>query len=327
MELNEFETLPDDQLISNEDIQASDPFNTSASGDDSAGKSKHNTGNNSNSAPTMDFFNSAANTKLSDEEDNVIASEAKKTESDKPKGQVTLGKVISGKTTVKLINIFIPAFIVFALQKFGYSATKQQLKLTKEEEEIMSPVVQDCLDYITINFDNPFYALAFVASMIYGAKIMDVIPDLKKIKTDVLSDEEVNKTLSQTEPKQAVVRDLRSRVGSVLSPPDLPKNTQFGTKDDNKQRNSKLNEIAEDSPNLAQQYIEVRAKIDSTSVRRDKVRLIVEAIEQAAPSDLIEMFKIYGAIFPERNENYFRTWYERNVEQFPAHLQFVDGTI
>jgi len=164
MELNEFENIPDNELettISTEPVQ--DNVQGSKTLETSNGKPRP--------LPTMDFFNSAANTSLSEDEAEKPKEEGDEHKIEKPKGQVTLGKVISGKTTVKLINIFIPAFIVFALQKFGYAAQKQQLRLTREEEEIMSPVVQDCLDYITINFDNPFYALAFVASMIYGAKI------------------------------------------------------------------------------------------------------------------------------------------------------------
>jgi hypothetical protein len=291
MELHEFSNIPDENLISNE-TTLQQPGQGTATAQPT----------NSRPVPTMDFFNSAANTKLSDDEESKpkegVGDDTKTAE--RPKGQVTLGKVISGKTTVKLINIFIPSFIVFALQKFGYSAQKSQLKLTKEEEEILSPVVQDCLDYISINFDNPFYALAFVASMIYGSKVMDVIPDLKKIKADVLKDEET---------VQAIVRPIRK---DITKPPEL-------------QEAITRSEV-EENP-VPDEFKEVRAKIDSTSIRKEKLRLIIETIEQYSPNDLIEMYKIYAGIYPHRNENYFREWYSNNIEAFPDHLKFLESSI
>lgn len=299
MELQDFENIPDEKLIVNETIQQPIQQGQEAS------TAKTTTGRPS---ITTDFFNSAANTKLSDEEITTPeTSTAPGTE--RPKGQVTLGKVISGKTTVKLINIFIPSFIVFALQKFGYSAQKSQLRLNKEEEEILSPVVQDCLDYLTINFDNPFYALAFVASMIYGSKIMDIIPDLKKIKNDVLNDDE-GKPISQ-----AIIKEItKKNVENIMRPPDFTET---------------LKQSVEDKPTneVAPEFQDVRSKIDSTSIRKEKIRLIIECIEQYNPPDLIEMYKIYNGIYPHRNENYFREWYSNNVEAFPDHLRFIDGTL
>jgi hypothetical protein len=296
--LQDFSNIPDEQLISNETTiqQPGQSTNTAKPTD-------------SRPAPVMDFFNSAANTKLSDDDKDESKPKEETPGVERPKGQVTLGKVISGKTTVKLINIFIPSFIVFALQKFGYAAQKSQLRLTKEEEEIMSPVVQDCLDYITINFDNPFYALAFVASMIYGAKVMDIIPDLKKIKDDVLKDDEGQPV------KQAIVKEMTKRnVDSIMKPPEF---------------NESLKQTVEEKPTqeVAPEFQEVRAKIDSTSIRKQKLQLIIECIEQYSPNDLIEMYKIYNGIYPHRNENYFREWYSNNVEAFPDHLRFIDGAI
>lgn len=287
MDLNEFEKIPDENLVVPDLIPpVTEPI-------------KQPTGRPN---VTTDFFDSAANTRLSDEDITPEANTAQPTE--RPKGQVTLGKVISGKTTVKLINIFIPSFIVFALQKFGYSAQKSQMKLTKEEEEILSPVVQDCLDYVNINFDNPFYALAFVASMIYGSKVMDIIPDLKKIKNDVLKDEE---------QPTAIIKQLPKRpVDDIKRPPGIA---------------DELEKQVEDNTQASPEFQEVRAKIESTSIRRDKTRLIIEAIEQYSPPDLIEMYKIYSGIFPHRNENYFRNWYSNNVEAFPDHLKFIEPTI
>jgi len=262
-ELDEFANKPDSELHESVPIEQPKPTPSNDSPNDSI---------------PSDFFNSAGNTKLAgdDTEDNEENKEAETTE--RPKGKVTLGKVISGKATVNIINMFIPSFIVFALGKFGYNANKRQFKLTQEEKDIMSPVVQDCLDYIQIDFANPFYALAFVATMIYGSKVFDAIPDLKRMKEDI-EVEETEDDYAIEEKKEAAVK-------------------------------------------VKPQYQDLRDKIQSTSIRREKNRLIIEALEEAAPADIIEAWKIYESIFPERNENYFNKWYYNNIELFPESLRF-----
>ena len=247
--------------------------------------------------PVIDFFNSAGNTKLS-EEITEQPTEEITTDPTKPKGKIVLGKLISGKSAVTLVNIFIPSFIVFAMNKFGYSASKGQLKLTNEEKEILNPVVQDCLDYVEINFDNPFYALGFVAAMIYGSKIFDIVPDLKKIKADIVEDkEEIEK------PIKPFGKDWR---------PD------FSNREPIKEQT-----VRNESPLMDNtRYREIREKHDSTTIRNDKKKIVISAIEEAAPKDIIEAFAIYGAIFPQRDENYFRKWYYDNIELMPPSLRW-----
>lgn len=237
-------------------------------------------------APVIDFFNSAGNTKL-ENETTEAEPETTAINTDRPKGKVVLGKVISGKAAVSLVNIFIPSFIVFALNRFGYNAQKAQLKLTSEEKEILAPVVQDCLDYVEINFENPFYALGFVATMIYGSKIFDIVPDLQKIKNDITE--------------------------------DIP-----GKDDSENDDVINLQDYKKPAPEVNRQYLEVRKRLESTTIRKEKNKIIIDAIEQAAPKDLIEAYKIYNAIFPERNENYFRKWHSDNIEIFPDSLKFSD---
>lgn len=261
---------------------------------------KINTGNdigNSNGAadtpkdtPQADFFNSAGNTKLESEETAVpeVHTDEKK---EAFKGQkVKLGKLISGKAAVTIVNIFIPSFIVFALTKMGYAANKSQLKLTNEEKEILSPVVQDCLDYIVVNFDNPFYTLAFVASMIYGAKIFDAIPDLKKIIPEIDTDKAADKM-------------LRKVANSPMIPAEYSQRNNAGAK-------------------VPKEYEDIRKKIEATTIRKEQVKLTIEALEFGNPADLIEAWGIYRSIYPERIESYFRSWYDKNYEKMPAQLRF-----
>lgn len=262
--LHEFSNMPDEQLLEGQLIE------NGATGKDFN--------------PAADMFNSAGNTKFAGDEEEETK-EPTQTEQTPIRGKIVLGKLISGKATVNLVNIFIPSFIVFSLHKLGYDGNKGQFKLTGEEKEILNPVVQDCLNYIEINFDNPFYALAFVATMIYGAKIMDVVPELKKYKEDA------EKTIDEIE--------------------DLDNNKEY-------------TEIEETKPVVKRQYFEIRKRIDSTSIRSEKNKIIIETIEKESPKDLIEMWQIYGGIFPERMENYFRDWYGKQYEKFPEHLKFGD---
>jgi len=164
--LKEFSTISDDQLHEGNNAETTQ-----------------------NHSPNVDLFNTASNTQLTDD-DETRSTDKENVGKDEetPSGKIKLGKVISGKNAVAMINIFIPSFVVFAFRRAGYSTSKPEWKLNKEEQETMTPVVQQCLDYIIINFDNPFYALAFVAVMIYGSKAMDAIPELSKIKQDALSD-------------------------------------------------------------------------------------------------------------------------------------------
>lgn len=244
--------------------------------------------------PIVDFFNSAGNTKLDSDEETTDTDNKEEPNKEKPKGKIVLGKLISGKSAVTLVNIFIPSFIVFALNRFGYDAQKSQLKLSSEEKDILTPVVQDCLDYVEINFDNPFYALAFVATMIYGSKVFDIVPDLKKVKNDLTEDiEEI--------------------------PTSIKRNDSDGIVD--------LNDYIKPEQPTNRQYTEVRKKLESTTIRKEKNRIIIEAMETEAPKDLIEAYKIYNGIFPERNENYFRKWHSDNIEIFPDSLKFNDESL
>lgn len=227
--------------------------------------------------PPGDFFNSAGNTRIDEEEETTETTEETKEETtDTPgatpgKKKVTLGKVISAKATITIINIFIPAFIVFAFAKFGYKVEKKAWKLNPEEREIMSPVIQDCLDYIEIDFSNPFYALAFVSIFIYGGKAFDAIPELKKMKQSV-------DDIDVEEP--------------------------------------------EDEDTEAKEYATIRMNIEATTSRKDRIKLIIDALIDKDPQNFEEAFKTYSAIFPNRNEKYFSEWLQKNFEALPVALRF-----
>lgn len=240
--------------------------------------------------PTVDAFGLGGAMDIDNEDEDDKGGEAPGDttgNTEPPKGKVTLGKVISGKSAVSILNVFLPSFIVWSLSRFGYRSDKRQFKLTTEEREILSPVVQDCLDHVYVNFDNPFYTLAFVVGMIYGGKVLDAMPDIKKTVTKEDTYEE----------EQTYYRPSRPQAGKDEDAP----------------------------PPVEDKYRAVREKIESTTIRREKNKLVIEEMEAGNPTDLIEAWKIYNGIFPERNENYFRKWYNSNYELMPESLRFPDG--
>lgn len=157
-------------------------------------------------------FEAADNTKIDAHLDEEIKDEVKQDipNVDIPKKGVKLGSVISGKTTVKVTDIFIPSLLVFLINKAGYKADKNKFRLTKEEQDVLNPVVQDCLDYIVIDFANPFYTLALVAGLIYGSKILDVIPETKKIM------EEIKEETNEQEIEQETDLDYTKKIQDEL---------------------------------------------------------------------------------------------------------------
>ncbi len=77
--------------------------------------------------------------------------------------------------------------------------------------------------------------------------------------------------------------------------------------------------------NNSDRYKNVKDMVLATSVRKEKNRIIIEAIENDSPKNMIEAGKTYLAIFPERTEGYFHEWYEKNIEAIPDSLRF-DGS-
>lgn len=90
------------------------------------------------------------------------------------------GSFISGDFTTNLMDSLIPALIVLAASYTGYGIDKKSFQLTEKEKQLISPAMQQYLDSLSINFNNPFYNLLFVISTVYGAKILEVLPNLKK---------------------------------------------------------------------------------------------------------------------------------------------------
>jgi hypothetical protein len=87
--------------------------------------------------------------------------------------QVGLGSVVEGKVFVEVVDALLPALIVLAFHKGGMVVKKTDMQLTAKERDVLTPIVQRCMDQIMLNFESPWTVLAVTALGIYGSKIAE----------------------------------------------------------------------------------------------------------------------------------------------------------
>jgi hypothetical protein len=125
-----------------------------------------------------------------------------------------LGAVMGGKMVTDIFDVLFPALAVWGISSLGYAGlTKQKLQLTAKEKEVVNPAVQAYLDSININFNNPLYNLLFVLCAVYGAKAIEIIPELKKVAPGkkVVKGEEVKQSHEMTKEEhiQSIMKKRR----------------------------------------------------------------------------------------------------------------------
>ncbi len=141
-----------------------------------------------NTKPKIDAidkeFNETASHTYSENIDNIDSSQSVSV--DKEGNPVTtekknnLGSVLKGKYAVNLMDMLLPSLMVLIIDYIGYSVNKKELQLTKEEKEAVIPAVQDVLDSISMDTQNPWTNLYIVLGIVYGSKFADIIPNIKK---------------------------------------------------------------------------------------------------------------------------------------------------
>lgn len=98
-----------------------------------------------------------------------------------PQG-IKLGSTVSGKFVVDMTDIILPALMVWLVSMVGFGIDKKQLALSAKEKETLTPLVQAYLDSINVNFNNPLNNLLFGVAMVYGGKIIELIPTAQKLE-------------------------------------------------------------------------------------------------------------------------------------------------
>jgi hypothetical protein len=128
-----------------------------------------------------------------------------------------LGGLVGGELGTRLLDAAIPALIVTVIHYVGYKLDKQKLKFTQDDRKVIAPLMQDCLNAIEIDLNNPFYNLAFALSIVYAAKIVEEIPNMEKRgKTqpakviDIQDNRQQQHQRQQAQPMQDVEYDYSS---------------------------------------------------------------------------------------------------------------------
>jgi len=91
-----------------------------------------------------------------------------------------LGGLVGGELGVRLLDAAVPALLVTVIHFIGYKMDKSKLKLNADDRKVIAPLMQDALNAIEIDFNNPFINLAFGLSVVYGSKLIEEIPNMER---------------------------------------------------------------------------------------------------------------------------------------------------
>jgi len=115
------------------------------------------------------------------------------------------GSIVSGTFAVGLMDSIIPAVLLLAANAMGYELDKKGITLTEKEKATISPAMQAYLDSININFNNPLYNLLFVVAAVYGSKIVEQLPNIKR------KEKAVRKPVTPIEAAEIKAKESMSR--------------------------------------------------------------------------------------------------------------------
>jgi hypothetical protein len=92
-----------------------------------------------------------------------------------PSGQsVALGGLVQAKIAIDLADSLIPAALVLVGHRMGLELRKTAFSLTAGEKNTLTPIVEACLNSISLDFSSPWQTLAVSLLVIYGGKFAEV---------------------------------------------------------------------------------------------------------------------------------------------------------
>jgi hypothetical protein len=83
---------------------------------------------------------------------------------------ITLSELIKPEMAVTLLDVMLPAIIVFIADKVGKQLNQSDFKLDKDEKKTVEKALNESFKTVNVGTANPFITLAIVLSAIYGAK-------------------------------------------------------------------------------------------------------------------------------------------------------------
>jgi hypothetical protein len=119
---------------------------------------------------------------------------------------IKLGGVMGGRFVTDIMDALTPAIMVYVAGFAGYNVSKKELQLSEKEKALIAPAMQDYLNSINVNFNNPLYNLLFVVGGVYGAKLIEVMPKAEKIPKNKKSIAPVVPLTKQQEIKSEVAQ-------------------------------------------------------------------------------------------------------------------------
>jgi hypothetical protein len=93
---------------------------------------------------------------------------------------VKLGDAIQGRRAVDVFDAIFPSLAALLISYLGYEFSKKSLQLDADEKKTLAPVMQEFLNSINVNMNNPLNNLLIVLGAIYAGKVIDVMPELKR---------------------------------------------------------------------------------------------------------------------------------------------------
>lgn len=114
---------------------------------------------------------------------------------------VNVGNLVGGKFAVDLLDTLFPALVVYLVNMIGYELDKKGLQMTAKEKEIVIPAMQDYLNSIKVDFNNPLYNLLFAVGAVYGAKVIEILPNIEKKKSAKVTPENVTEKAADIEKR------------------------------------------------------------------------------------------------------------------------------
>lgn len=106
--------------------------------------------------------------------------------------RVNLEGVLPAKTGVMIIDNLLPlGFSMLLKLLFDVKVKKSQLQLTETEKKTVEPIIAECMKTINIDFSNPWVALTFALTTIYGSKAAELGFDAYEKKSEAKEKEPI----------------------------------------------------------------------------------------------------------------------------------------
>jgi hypothetical protein len=138
---------------------------------------------------------------------------------------VAVGSMVEGKVAVEVIDAILPGILVMAFYAGGVKLRKSEFQLTASEKATLTPLVQRCLDQLIVNFNNPWYALALTAGVIYGMKASEkgfaIMIDNKNATKEAEALKEKAKVVAVSDKPVSTVQDVLNRLPRPYTDEDI----------------------------------------------------------------------------------------------------------